>query len=350
MAMESKALWNSLSSWALGHLSLSDNSYTLSALETRSLAMGELTLALNKLHGDLSHYETNAAACLALVISDVGQGEPETWYNHLVGAKGIIACAQIGQHHGPNAFKQTVEGQWILRNFAYHDILASVTMGRPPLLDGSYLDGITDVVDSCLGVGADLLKHISDISLMNAELSAVNPQFSESEIITRCTVLEGVLANWSCTFECPANLFSIAHACRAATQVILYRTRRKASTQCSSTTLVSVECHWQTKIDEAVMAILDNIRSIPVGSIEEAPLVFPLFIAGAESTDEVQQDCVRSRLLATLNHRKFRNILRALEVLEILWEKRKALISEGSNEQVDWSDVLDQLGGGLVLT
>jgi transcriptional activator protein UGA3 len=320
------------------------------ALETRSTAINTLSTALMAAQNDLGLHETNAAACLALLISEVCQGDREIWYSHLLGASSIITSATSGSTRGADALKETSEGQWILRNFAYHDVLASVTLGHRPLLEASYLEGITDVVDSCLGVATSILQYISSISIVGAELANQESTLTSSDIAQHLTEIENQLVQWQCPLNTPSDLSAVAHAYRASAEVLLFRTWRKAleirRIQADTKSIKSCK----EGIDRAVRDVLDSIDSIPVQSIAEGPLVFPLFIAGGNASSEDQRNKVRHRMNATLGKRMFLNINRALEVLEALWAQQDGQDLQSSDSGPDWTQILTTSGGGLILT
>ncbi|KAH6962693.1 fungal-specific transcription factor domain-containing protein [Fusarium avenaceum] len=132
LAMESPALAEALIAYSSGHMSYADPSYTTVSLTARSKALNKLSMALCH-PTDSAVTETALSACLILLTSEVCLGSHQSWYNHLVGAKHLIACARSNSGaEGAQALRLTSEGRWILRNFAYHDIIASVTLGTQP--------------------------------------------------------------------------------------------------------------------------------------------------------------------------------------------------------------------------
>jgi transcriptional activator protein UGA3 len=346
MAMESKALADSIVSWASGHLAAVDESYGLVALETHSSAISALSTSIKSDHSDLALHETNAAACLVLMISEVCRGDREFWSRHLQGAKAIIASAQAGQNHSVDAFKTSDEGQWVLRNFAYHDILAAVTeVGSTPhaaLLDGNYLEGMTDVIDSCVGVATGVLRIIAEICALERRLS--NGELTEGEAQRGFQLLAAKLNTWDCPLETNHDLACVAYAYRSAAQIVLCRTCKSAFTPEYCLTAGYDEHFCFDSIELSVVSLLSAVKAIPVGALVESALLFPLFIAGGEADTDDQQSFIRMRLQSTLHQRQFQNITRALNILEEVWQRKE--IDAGA----DWKDVLRESGGGLILT
>ncbi|KAH6892629.1 fungal-specific transcription factor domain-containing protein [Thelonectria olida] len=224
MAMESAALLDVLLALAIGHMSLTDASHKVAALETRSTAISNLAAAIRVPSDQVAYHETNAAACLAFVIYEASVSDYRDWYTHFKGTQNLImsTSARAGGKvfNGPEASKTTTEGQWILRNFAYHDIIGSVTLRKKPLINEDYLDGITDVVDSCLGVATDLLR---------IETALQDRATDEKLRVRRQNIRDGYkqleqdLLHWHCHADADSRLAALAYAYRNAALIVLYR-------------------------------------------------------------------------------------------------------------------------------
>lgn len=360
--MESTALFDVLLAFALRHLSLNDDSYKVAALEARSTAIQSLASAISTPSDQVADHETNAAACLGFVIYEVGVGDCRAWYTHLKGTQNIIksTAARSGSKllNGPEAFKHSTEGQWILRNYAYHDIVGSITLRKTPLLRGDYLDGITEVVDSCVGVATGLLSIIARIGFLGEETMIKDPN-SDDEILDKsrqlqsaCAEIEQELLGWHCHRDASPGLAALAYSYRAAALIVLYRLVRSRIESSRRVALapwgseVGAMNDIQAKIQEQVVKTLEHVSEIPVGSPPEGALLFPVFIAGGESVAQDHIDMVRSRLRLMARQRQFRNLWQAREVLEDLWDLRKT--RPGVN--ADWSQILDASGQDLLLT
>lgn len=361
MAMESVALFDTLLALASGHMSLSDETHKVAALETRSTAIRNLATALSNPSDRFACHETNAAACLAFVIYEAGVGDCRAWYTHLKGTHHVIVSTsaysggkQVG---GPEALKNSIEGQWILRNFAYHDIIGSITLRKKPLLNSDYLVGITDVVDSCLGVAAGLLHIIARISCLEEETESLshltNDQVNARQQHFRSTYrqLEQELLGWRCHTDVSPGLGALAFAYRNAALIVLYRLMRSRlrtdyllilgnDPEMDAITVI------ETKIQAQVVDTLGYISQIPVGTLPESSLLFPVFIIGGEALKQDEIDSIRTRLQLMAKKRQFRNLSQAREVLEDLWDLRKT--RHGAN--ADWTQILDVSGEGLLLT
>lgn len=348
MAMESQTLFDSVVALASGNLSNFDPTYQVAAMEARSRALRGLSADVSRPFAGLHDYETALASCLLLSASEAILGLRTGWSEHLAGARSVIMSARSlhgtgPQIRGPGAFRGSTEGEWLLRNFAYHDILGSVTSGRPALIPGEYLEGLGDTVDSYLGVHSQLLVYISQISALNAsgDMPAPDePRFDGDEAIDHSGTfyqIEQKLRLWHPISTDPV-LEATAYAYKSAALIYLYqRMREIAPTTETLDAMVSVE----------VKVVLDNVAKIPEDAHPDGILLFPLFMAGGEATALQDMEMIRSRLHSIDTIRGFRNVLRACEVLEEVWRTRATNTDHNS---VDWKDILRNQGGGLLLT
>ena len=361
MALESPALADALIAWSAGHLASREACYRPTALAARSKSLQSLVHSLSSC--DAAKSEINAATSLILMTSEVCLGFHTYWYRHLTGVKDIIMSAHLPESTGdsvltgPDALKRTAEGQWILRNFAYHDIIGSVTLGTKPLIQSQYLQGITDVVDTYLGVGSGILSFISDISCLQYldfvhGFSAYNDQ--DEAFSNPLKLIEQGLQSWRCSSDTSQALASLAYAYRSSALIYLYRRMIRAlgeqagDAAYQSHELVS-ELHL--KMQTEVFAICWHVENIVLSEIVESALLFPLFMAGCETTDNSQMNLICLRLELMLAKRHFRNIEQALEILHDIWEQRKAAQDNWSDyHEIDWREIVNTPDMVLLLT
>lgn len=350
--MESPALAEALVAYSSGHMSYADPSYTTVSLTARSKALNELSKTVGRPTTDSAVIETALSACLILLTSEVCLGSHQSWYNHLIGAKHLIACARTkaggSTVQGAQALKLTSEGRWILRNFAYHDIIGSVTLGTHPLLNPDYLTDITEDFDTYLGVATHLLGFVAEITCLSFDPVGflMQPQNSRTHVN-----IEHDLQVWQCPAGTSFTLEAVAYAYRGAALILLYRKMRKHLEAHNETWLgydISLET-LNNKSEAVVTSVLGNIGSVPENDVSESPLLFPLFIVGGEINYQEQMELVRRRLESSYRKRRFRNISRALEVLEELWINRQVQGVLGG-ERADWEDILRVSGEPLLLT
>ncbi|KAH6884267.1 fungal-specific transcription factor domain-containing protein [Thelonectria olida] len=353
MAMESPALTEALVAYASGHLSSLDSSYTTISLVARSNALSALSKTIYFPTQQATFTEPTLSACLILLTSEVCLGSHSSWYNHLIGAKYLIesASSQISIDsdlvaRGPQALKTTSEGRWVLRNFAFHDIIGSVTLGTKPLLAPGYLEGITDEIDSYLGVASAILVFISQIGCLS--WPSVDAE-EGNKVPEQYLAIECALKSWQCPDDAAPTLQAVAFAYRSAALVYLYRKMRRYP-QTEDCLVEFSRITLQGSIQVEVLNTLENVARVPVDDVSESSLLFPLFIVGGEVMYELQMDMIRCRLQNSLTKRRFRNISRALEVLEELWACRLAQREAYDRQSPDWEDILRNSDEPLLLT
>ncbi|KAI9034974.1 fungal specific transcription factor domain-containing protein [Aspergillus affinis] len=350
MAVDWPALADALVSWSSGHLAATDASYRVTALEARSTALHALTETISSVPDDLTCCEANVATCLVLLTSEVCLGDHTGWYYHLKGVKNMIMSARSSGRHfrGTDALRQSPEGQWILRNFAYHDVLGSVALGTQPLIKAEYLDGITGLVDTYLGVASEILMLISEISCLDP-MDLVYESIDDSDdsplvvLSDRCTSLERRLAGWKCQPGTAPTLVAVAYAYRSAALLYLYRRILRAIYD-SLHRREELSSMLNSTIQTEVARVLEHVSDVPLNDKPETALLFPVFMAGIEATEGNHIEIVRMRLVIMQGKRPFHNISRALQVLEELWTRGR------NHSNVDWRDIVEQQSGGLLLT
>lgn len=343
MAMESQTLFDSVVALASGNLSNFDPTYQVAAIEARSRALRGLSADVSRPFAAIHDYETALASCLLLSASEAILGLRTGWSEHLAGARSVILSAHHADFRGPEAFRGSTEGEWLLRNFAYHDILGSVTSGRPALIPGEYLEGLDDTVDSYLGVHSQLLVYISQISALQGSGDVLAPDGSQSDgdettdRTAACHQIEQKLRSWQPTSSDPV-LEATAYAYKSAALIYLYQRMRQ---------IVPMAEAPGSMIPSESQTVLENIAKIPEDAHPDGILLFPLFMAGGETANLQDMEIIRSRLRSIDTIRGFRNVLRACEVLEEVWQTRTTATEHNS---VEWKDILRNQGGGLLLT
>ncbi|RFN43178.1 hypothetical protein FIE12Z_12580 [Fusarium flagelliforme] len=264
--MESPALAEALIAYSSGHMSYGDSSYTAVSLTARSKALNELSMAVSGSPPEPVVIETTLSACLILLTSEVCLGSHQNWYNHLIGARHLIACARSDTGgsivEGAQALRLTSEGRWILRNFAYHDIIGSVTLGIQPLLNPDYLRDITDEFDTYLGVATQLLAFIAEITCLSFDPVDL---LMKSHNLRGHLNIEHDLQVWQCPAGTSPTLEAVAYAYRGAALILLYRKMRWHLEADDGTWLgynISLET-LEESIKALVVSVLDHIKSVP---------------------------------------------------------------------------------------
>jgi hypothetical protein len=296
-------------------------------------------------------------------------GDTAGWHNHLDGAARIIRSAHkaTSGSDGLAAISSTYDGRWLLRNFAYHDILMSITLQREPLIPGQYwITESKTAIDSYFGLASEPMALLSMISSLNHDMLKSNeqaayfsPNTSDSsspsthsstpgspplakDFSTRAYNIEMELRNWSCAYSGDSCLISLAETYRSAALIYLYRVIR---CHIPNTTIETTK-----KIAPQVNSVIQHAGNMPLGCLPECTLLFPLFMAGGEATSKADIKFIRERLHHIATHRHFQNAASALSVLEELWLQHTSFTGLTTGKPLDWTDILRRRDWKLALS
>lgn len=361
MAIEEKALLDMLIAWSSSHLSLCDDTYRIQALEHRSTALQSFTASLLSSESP----EVSLACCLVFCSMSAVLGDTAEWRNHLVGAAHIIRHTWLSSSDG-SCRNPPYEIRWLLRNFAYHDILMSVTLDREPLIPGRYwIPQPMNELDSYVGLASEPLAMISKISSLNGDsirqMETSSPcsdsvdsasssphdtydsPFSQTgDLISRAYLIESELNDWQCPESNVQCLVSLAEAYRCAALLHLYRVMRRR--------ILGTTAELESKIASQVTSIIFHLEQMPLGCLPECTSLFPLFMAGGETRSKPTMQFVRERLQHIATYRHFQNAASALSVLEELWLQHTSITGPMTSHLLDWLDIIQRRHWELALS
>jgi hypothetical protein len=275
--------------------------------------------------------ESTIACALMCSTAEVVSGDTKRWLVHLRGAGHLLD--QLG---GPERLRQTSDGRFLMRNFAYHDIMAAVSTGGRPRFRGMYWldDSGFNSADCLMGIAHEILGHMSDICCFIADTNDQNttaPDFASS-VIQRGERLAQALRSQPldhCSTLGGNELESLVHhaeAYRFAALLHLYRFLSQFSPRGVSYAIQTSEC---------VQRIMSHVYQVPFNFSCEVGLIFPLFMAGVTwlEEDKAKTFYIRSRLENIEGWTKFQHVVRAREILECLW----------ASGRTDWETLLHEL-------
>ncbi|PTB70912.1 hypothetical protein BBK36DRAFT_1175966 [Trichoderma citrinoviride] len=373
MAFDCPALLDAMAAWSSAHLALRDPSFHGTSLQYRGRVLANLSAALQE--GSLSGEMCLAVAMAMCSMETISDATSSSWSHHLSGAAAVLQSKSSDLIAGPlqtspsssvvsDYWLRSVERKWLVRNFAYHDILMSVSLDRRPLITGDYwMSGDDTMADPYFAFASKIMLLISEISVLNADCADYKASLSgdltleqgdlalileESPLDCNChTPLQRAhsiaisLREWKCpAYTADEPLALLSETYRSASLIYLDRVVRQYFPQRAAEILP--EGIW-AYID----SVCDGAEKVPEGSLAECSLLFPLFIAGGEAGDASHIERIRNRLYSMNRWRRFRNVNACREVLEEVWEKRG-----GSNglERVDWRDIVRRRGWQLALS
>ncbi|KAJ5731597.1 transcriptional regulator family: Fungal Specific TF [Penicillium malachiteum] len=362
MAMHSPPLLTSLIAWSSSHLSLRDTSFQQVAMQNRCAALRDLRSAINS---DPANMEITLAMSLVLCsLESIMADNGHAWYLHLVGAAEIINSklntlessgdSEQASRRMLQQFEDAYAGRWLLRNFAYRDIIMSVARDRAPLLKSYHFLRLEEphLPDSHFGLASEILEILSVTSTLKEEIKTL---FSESEtegefglgglddaqrsiriseFMATLASLESHLIDWTCPSSPDMFLRLLAESYRSSALIYLYRVMLRACPDRQDELLAMTTGQ--------VAAIVSSVEQIPTRSLPECTLLFPLFLAGGEATQESHIKPIRNRMLDMIRSRGFRNVEVALSVLEKLWRLRIVRKLTDTSVRIDWLHIVQQ--------
>ncbi|KAF5013782.1 hypothetical protein FDECE_200 [Fusarium decemcellulare] len=360
MAIESPVLLHALIAFASANMSYFDASYEAMAIEARVKALSYLSASI--LDSDMAQREMNLAACLVLSTAEISLGHRKEWHSHLQGAKHVIESSFVSGHDSQltsasEALKGTHEGRWLLRNFAYHDIMASVLSGQL-LLHPDYLEGIATTIDSYFGVALDPLISVAEISSLDlAQLKhAVSRPFDLSLGIIETTwplvtKIESNLRSWQCPHVRDSALMSMGRSFRNAALLYLYGRIHDAAPLCESlsSSTASTKSTIHDRVEAEVTKTLHHLSNIPLNGCAEGSLLFPLFLAWVATSRNVNMVTISRRIKHIVEKRGFRNFQLGLEALERIWASKSyhhGTVFGG----LEWQAIQQLAGSGVTLS
>lgn len=376
MAFDCPPLLDAMAAWSSAHLALQYPSLQDTALQHRGRALSNLTASLKT--GTLTSEMCLAVAMAMCSMDTISVATSSSWSHHLAGAAAAlqskssnlqaVSRSQASHPYLDATWLQSFEGKWLLRNFAYHDILMSVSLDRRPLIAGDYWMSTDDATaDPYFAFASKIMLLTSEISVLNADcteqftcgagsgqpstggvLDAMDELAADSDfevLLRRAYSLATSLREWELptTVSGDEPLALLSETYRSAALIYLDRVVRKHFPHYLADVIPE-------GVQLYVASICDIAQKIPEGSLSECSLLFPIFIAGGEAEDEQHIECLRNRLFTMNKWRKFRNVDACREVLEQVWRCGDEYRHGLRPDRVDWRDVLEQKGWQLALS
>ncbi|KAF5641184.1 transcriptional activator UGA3 [Fusarium tjaetaba] len=335
-----------VSAWASSHLALRDEKFRADSLRHRGHALAQLQKSMEQ-----SELSTEMCLAVTMVLCSMESISEATdaWYPHLKGAAAALAWQSedsLAAVDPKQTVQTTFEGRWLLRNFAYHDIMMSVSMDCRPLIRGFYWASEDDTLaDPYFGFASRILYLISETSILNAD-------FAEAELVSqtrgysfaeRSQKIESELQSWACpSGHDDSPLALLGEAYRNAALIHLYRTLARC--------MKSYSGILKAKLKACVESICKLSRQVSEGCLVECTLLFPLFMAGGEAHETSEIEIIREKLGEMIKWRKFRNVEACLDVLDEVWRRRMDGSRREDQDKVDWPDVVKQRGWKLSIS
>lgn len=282
---------------------------------------------------------TESTVACALVIStvEVVSGDTSRWLLHLQGAGHLIS------HLGASRLLRTTDGAFLLRYFAYHDILASLSTGHRLLIDGAYwvqdVNTAVSSADSFMGLAHHIFRRITDICAFVADTADLDSsscsdrrsrEALRAEDIAHALRWQDLHLQVDSTDSHIEALIHHAEAFRFAALFYLYRHLLRFG---------DAGTVYRLRMEDCVQQILQHVSQVPSNLFCEIGLLFPLFMIGIGSSDASTTQYIQNRLAFIENWTKFKHVRRARELLQLLRDEGRT----------DWEIMARELGWNVSL-
>lgn len=389
LAHQDKGVLYSILAWACFHLGGNwkeqGNKYIDIALDHIS---GNRTNLKNNKNGDAfteSSFDRNSsvlklATLLILCGAEISRGDVKRWSVYLSWCWKVLSS-----NGGILNFNQTREENWLISNFAYHDLLATSVSNRVTYFPSSQYDLIFEDLpgfskgrlNPLLGVCKKLYKIIGEISSLVFESKKILHEYYIRENIRETDSEEMSSDNTSTSPDAIEDyvletdsqssfhtkrsrlLFSIIEraknleheidSAKPSTDDLIDLTDDELELQL--TVFETFQLVAKLFIRQAVMKInpsslesqilandLTKCLDITIGTPVQASLVFPVFIAGIHCVTRADKMMMRNRIEAFIESYGTTNVDRVKALIEKVWKENPT----GSNV-VDWFLILKDL-------
>ncbi|RDW66007.1 hypothetical protein BP6252_09642 [Coleophoma cylindrospora] len=327
MAFQYASVRHSIVALAACHLSKVYPDFRKDVFDHQSLALKSLKNELE--HED--HVESALVATLILCLLEICEGNSRKWLLHLHGANALVERLETRNH---DLLQFLIELQEFLRTIT--GITTPNTLKTPEwLLSEKPSRPIS--VHPLYGVAHSLYETMNQINELAAKRTS---RYDSAEIelafMSRGREIEMVLQGWSLPhgFENNQDDREVTAAALAFQWAALMRLRQ----------IMNGNRAQHPSVKPSIEKILSALSIIRPGSRNEAHMLFPLFMAGLESTTKANRLTVEYRLNIMETTIGFSNITGVHKLLDRLWHK-----SNDGDPNVDWETLIQSEFVGLVL-
>ncbi|TVY70497.1 Transcriptional activator protein UGA3 [Fusarium oxysporum f. sp. cubense] len=323
MAFDCPVLLDAITALSSTHLAMCDPDFNDISLQHRGRVLAAFRNSLDQ-DNSLTSEMRLAIAMVMCALETISDGTSVGWTCHVAGAAACLDSIR-------GSTNLSFETKWLLRFFAYHDSLTSISLDRKPLLTGDYWMSSDDALaDPYCAYAPRIIFYLSEISVLGT--------MSDEEMLQKAYEIANSLAEWKCkpgiTSDEPLALLSETY--RSAAFIYLESVLHKRFPQKIVADVVpgGVATHI-----EAISMLSDRI---PEGAFAECSLLFPLFVAGSRAENARQASVIRNRLVTMNKWRKFKNVDACIDVLDEIW-------TVNGPRAVAWQDVSKHRGWNLAL-
>lgn len=283
------------------------------------------------------------AALLVLASAKICSGDTSTWRPYL-----MMAGETIHLHGGLTSFMESESVRWLLKNFAYHEILTSSSLSQPKLFSAKDFElifnqptsaALPDTLCACCQPLFVILERINELTravrLMraadgrddeNTERNAENIYIAAHDLEQRIWTLQPAHKMLQHLSErdllLQQTLFDVF---KLVTVLHMYQSVLQIN---SSSISMRVVAHH-----------LSNTMESLFGTRVEGILTFPLFVLGISSSTAKEREDVVNKFTAMEKRLSARNVTQARVLLQRVWDR-----DQHGKLYVDWNELVDKDG------
>ncbi|KAF5654415.1 C6 transcription factor [Fusarium sp. NRRL 25303] len=324
MAFDCPVLLDAITALSSAHLAMCNADFNDISRQHRGRVLTAFRSSLDQ-DSTLTSEMRLAIAMVMCALETISDGTSVGWTCHVAGAAACLDSIRASRN-------LSFEAKWLLRFFAYHDSLTSISLDRKPLLTGDYWMSNDDALaDPYCAYAPRIIFHLSEISVLGTIES-------DEEMLQKAYEIANGLAEWKCKADVTSDepLALLSETYRSAAFIYLESVLRKRFPQQVVAEIVpgGIATHI-----EAISNLSDRI---PQGAFAECSLLFSLFVAGSRAENARQASVIRNRLVAMNKWRKFKNVDACIDVLDEIW-------TFNGPRAVAWQDVSKHRGWNLAL-
>ncbi|CVK85064.1 uncharacterized protein FMAN_16031 [Fusarium mangiferae] len=184
MAFDCPVLLDAITALSSAHLAMCNPEFNDISLQHRGRVLNAFRSSLDQ-DNTLTSEMRLAIAMVMCALETISDGTSVGWTCHVAGAAACLDSVRASRN-------LSFEAKWLLRFFAYHDSLTSISLDRKPLLTGDYWMSNDDALaDPYCAYAPRIIFYLSEISVLGTIES-------DEEMLQKAYEIANDLAEWKC--------------------------------------------------------------------------------------------------------------------------------------------------------
>lgn len=330
MALEHEPVLMGLLAWAAFHSAIKGPT-RWSPQDSDEAGNNYLAKTISLVHNNQYDFPVQLAALLLVASSHICSGDVKNWREYL-----RLAATLIKEKVEVTKFVETEELYWLLQNFAYHDILASMSRKDPLLLSKDTYDHIfanssTKMPDTLCACCQPIFSVLASINDLYQKISANILQ--PVDVAQQCEELLASIRAMAPDERMLTNLTFLA----AEEQVQLFKAYQGLAelTLHNSVLKLNSSSVPMQVMNRKHLACIEGLLTKDA----ESALIFPLFIGGVTCSAPHLRRKISAWFADMYTRRHARNIKQATALMKEVWAR-----DENGTKHVDWNDIAEIKG------